>query len=501
MNTNVSGALHYRFWLAFALSAAVFFDAAAQNTCQDNYILIYNGRNSVSDQQLGVAFSIDGINFEKETDPILSFGTNGSYDDVHLAQPSIVVYDNLFYLYYSAWSGTKYTVGLATSTDALTWTKVGMVLDVGQPGMWDANLVYMPHVVYDEDAQQNERWKMWYLGSGSSGFQAGYATSADGQNWTKSNSNPVIPRGTGADWDVGGIISPTYYEQGDTSYIIYEGYNADFSQSNLGVAWFTEPHSVYTKSSLNPVLPNRNAAHQFLISNSGSGTYGVRVADAALFEVDEYVYLSDNNSTEVLNRVMSIDTDSTLTLYDALDDDFSVDQNASIISIYASKITPCSVVISSQNEATVYGTAYGSLPIQRELCVAYNFTEIQNDWSYDFERGVLGLPILDGPTTNWDYTSLENPAVIACSLTTDVIEEESSEKDISIEMSEDGLIVKNNDYSRYQISNIQGKMVAKGTFKPEEDLVLSNAAHHFGIYVLMIDTEKGDRLSTKFLVP
>lgn len=491
--------LQYRLCLVFLLGTGLVSDATCQQTCPDNYILIYNGRNSTTDQQLGVAFSSDGVNFEKEANPILSFGASGSFDDVHLAQPSIVLHDDMYYLYYSAWSGTKYTVGLATSADALSWTKIGMVLDVGQPGTWDANLVYMPHVVYDQYAQPNERWNMWYLGSGSSGFQAGYATSADGQNWTKSNSNPVIPRGTGSAWDVGGIISPTYYEQGDTSYIIYEGYNSDFSQSSLGVAWFTNPHSVYTKSAANPVLTNRSAARQSLMSNAESGTYSVHVGDAALFDADEYVYITDNNSTEELNRVMSIDTDSTLTLYGPLDDDFSVDQNGSIVSLYSSKITPCSV-LNTQNGAVVYGTAYGALPIQRELCVAYNFTDIQNGWSYDFNRGVLGLPILDGNSTNWDYTSLENPAVVACDLTTHVAEGDGTIRDISMEMSEGGFTVKNRDYVSYQISDIQGRILSVGEFEQGEALSITSEEWGLGVYVLTVETRKGERLGTKFLM-
>jgi hypothetical protein len=108
-------------------------------------------------------------------------------------------------------NGTHWRIGLATSTDGLTFTRVagsetgGAVLDNGAAGDFDSYLTYRPFVLKD-----GLTWRMWYNGStepfncppGTLALnrRIGYAESADGVSWVKKNTGPgpggsVLPLG------------------------------------------------------------------------------------------------------------------------------------------------------------------------------------------------------------------------------------------------------------------------------------------------------------------
>ena len=64
------------------------------------------------------------------------------------------------------------------------------VLTYGEPGSWDAGVVFLPNVIYKDGL-----FYMFYTGSedlASVPISIGYATSADGYTWTKYSGNPVF---------------------------------------------------------------------------------------------------------------------------------------------------------------------------------------------------------------------------------------------------------------------------------------------------------------------
>lgn len=108
-------------------------------------------------------------------------------------------------------NGSHWRIGLAESTDGVTWTRVpgsgpgGEILGLGEPGDFDSFLAYRPFVLEDGDV-----YRMWYNGSAEpfncpTGILAddrriGYAESSDGVQWTKLNDGPgpggsVLPLG------------------------------------------------------------------------------------------------------------------------------------------------------------------------------------------------------------------------------------------------------------------------------------------------------------------
>ena len=126
---------------------------------------------------------------------VLAAGEAGEWDSAAVFAPAVIgnAGSDLLHLYYSGHDGTAVgelpglpAIGLATSADGVTFTRAGVVLDVGDAGEWDAMGVGWPTVFFD-----NGRWQLWYRGYDGVSWRVGRATSIDGINWTKDARNPV----------------------------------------------------------------------------------------------------------------------------------------------------------------------------------------------------------------------------------------------------------------------------------------------------------------------
>lgn len=113
-------------------------------------------------------------------------------DGYEVHGPSVVkVSANDYRMYYTgvAADGYRQRVFEATSTNGTSWTKLtgpgygGSVLDLGPQGSFDEYGLVRPAVTYE--ASSATPFRMWYGGLGRDSGAIGYATSADGRNWTK----------------------------------------------------------------------------------------------------------------------------------------------------------------------------------------------------------------------------------------------------------------------------------------------------------------------------
>ena len=122
--------------------------------------------------------------------PVLSPAVTG-WDDFLIGSPAVVKVGATYYLFYEGQNSTNYlrAIGLATSTDGITWTKSASnpVLTEGTSGAWDAGGVRYPSIHHD-----GTTFRMYYQGRGTTGTKIGLTTSADGVTWVKHASNPVI---------------------------------------------------------------------------------------------------------------------------------------------------------------------------------------------------------------------------------------------------------------------------------------------------------------------
>lgn len=110
-----------------------------------------------------VATSTDGIIWEKEPEPILPLGKEGSWDAISHAGPCVLKLEDGFHLWYLG-SGNRdgkiaWRLGHATSPDGIAWTRTGNepVLDVGSEGAWDGGTLMSFDILF-----RDGRFLFWY---------------------------------------------------------------------------------------------------------------------------------------------------------------------------------------------------------------------------------------------------------------------------------------------------------------------------------------------------
>ncbi len=174
----------------FATNASVVEDG-------DTLKMWYNGSGRLA-SGIGYAWSVDGADWTKEK----GSGLGGSVFDRSMdgasvsgvVTPTVIKVDGSFHMWYMKLVNAdgKSRIGYARSGDGKNWTVVPgsgtaqSVLDVGDPGTFDANQVWWPWVLYNEEASIFE---MWYQGIDDPQFgglpRLGCARSSDGITWQK----------------------------------------------------------------------------------------------------------------------------------------------------------------------------------------------------------------------------------------------------------------------------------------------------------------------------
>jgi hypothetical protein len=146
---------------------------------------------------------------------------------------------------------SRWRIGLAQSTDGVTFTRVpgtetgGAILDVGAEGQFDSWLAYRPFVLKD-----GAMTRMWYNGSTqpfhcptgtlANDRRIGYADSADGVHWTKryDGAGPggsVLPLGAPGEFDAQQVGYAWVIRDGD-GYKLYYSANDVLGFWRVGLA-------------------------------------------------------------------------------------------------------------------------------------------------------------------------------------------------------------------------------------------------------------------------
>lgn len=192
-------------------------------------------------------------------DPVMTLGASGSFDDYAIFEPQ-VIWDEIaekYKMYYGALSDeSTYNIGYAESEDGVNWTNRQQVLTSGSIGNWDYGLIRNPRVVQVSSTE----YKMWYVANGikypdsgwNSGWQIGYATSTDGINWTKSESSPVLAKGTDPDWDYANAWGFDVLKRGSIYEMFFSGNGSD-THYKIGHA-YSEDGITWKKYSSNPII-------------------------------------------------------------------------------------------------------------------------------------------------------------------------------------------------------------------------------------------------------
>lgn len=237
------------------------------------YYLYYEGLNTATYiHAIGVATSADGVHWTKGAGPVLQ-ATAGTWDSTEVRYPSVVKNGSNYLMVYQG-TGTGIALGLATSTDGITWTKhsgpvvsgsgvhssyvpgsllyvsgqyvlyytvdgyIGRMTSVDGVSWNNVGSVFSsssssvtfsrPTVSYD-----GTKYRMWYsritdandgtiASSGLYSVTVGFTDSPDGATWTL-HGNPIFTAGATGAWDRPGVGDPSVYYDGTTFRMWYVG--------------------------------------------------------------------------------------------------------------------------------------------------------------------------------------------------------------------------------------------------------------------------------------
>ena len=207
-----------------------------------------SGYESVSNPQLGLAWSDDVFRWEKDSkNPIIGPSrVHGSPDSSGTSGGFIYHEDKIYYLYYIGTTEEGYerglkTLNLATSNDLYNWKRFegNPIIPPSGEG-WRRDAIWHPNVVKQKD--------MYYLFFNASGLvndkaeeYVGYAISTDLFHWEvdEVHSPLLVGSGVPGTWDASGRTGdPSLYKVNHTWYMAY--YSWDGRNAQDGLAWTTE---------------------------------------------------------------------------------------------------------------------------------------------------------------------------------------------------------------------------------------------------------------------
>ena len=147
--------------------------------------------------------------------PVLAHGAPGEWDSHDALNPSVVYFHRTYWNLYSGYDGRVWATGLATSNDGLNWEKKGKIL-APDPNTWEGDYIAAngAAIVYSGG--------LLYFYQGGRVPRIGLALSTDGVTWTR-NGAPVLSTGPRGSWDERGAGDPYVIRAGGKLYLYYLG--------------------------------------------------------------------------------------------------------------------------------------------------------------------------------------------------------------------------------------------------------------------------------------
>jgi predicted GH43/DUF377 family glycosyl hydrolase len=214
-----------------------------------SYHMWYTGNGQTNaTPRIGYASSSDGVNWVRHPSPVLL--TGAGWESKGVSAPSVLYKDGVWHMWYAGKNLSRYSIGYATSTDGVTWTKYAqnpVLAGADIENAPDSTDVVSPHVLFKDGL-----FHMWYAARGDNN-QIFYATSSNGVQWTKHPNNPVLRLGGDYDWDNGEIAAPAVIWTGAQFEMWYQGYSRGTLRHYIGHATSTDGFT-WTKDALNPVV-------------------------------------------------------------------------------------------------------------------------------------------------------------------------------------------------------------------------------------------------------
>lgn len=206
------------------------------------YKMWYLGLADGSASNVGYAISSDGINWTKPfSDPVLSPGVSGSWDETSTIAGAVIKEESGYKMYYVGWSNPyeQWHIGLATSSDGITWQKHPLPVLYGTTG-WETRIV--PSSIL----KISGIYYLYYYGSMVNNNKIGLATSTDGINWTKYSGNPILE--ATQSWEGSGIAHPSVIKDEGIYKMVYVNKASNgfgIATSIDGITWTKDNHNPF----------------------------------------------------------------------------------------------------------------------------------------------------------------------------------------------------------------------------------------------------------------
>lgn len=207
------------------------------------YKMWYTGARSdwpgpaIATNRIGYATSPDGKNWTKYSgNPVLGAG-KGDWESGGVEYCSVILVPGGYKMFYGGFNLSTSCIGVAFSADGITWqrdTVNNPVFTKGPPGTWDGNS-FLPRVL-----AIGGKYFMWYGAETVPGVgppRIGLATSIDsGKTWVRYAQDPVLTVGSSGSWDVSWVEPGSVLLVGNTVHMWYDGGAPPANLSRIGLA-------------------------------------------------------------------------------------------------------------------------------------------------------------------------------------------------------------------------------------------------------------------------
>jgi len=214
------------------------------------FCMLYRAQDHNGTSRIGLAKSVDGINFTRRPEPVLSptepYEIWGGCED-----PRVVKFGDTYYMTYTAYNGYRAKLALATSKDLTHWEKHGVII----PWPWSKSGAIVPQKI-------NGEYVMYF---GDSNIWIAYSN--DLLHWKVAPEPVMRPRS--GHFDSRGIEPgppPIVTDQGIL--LIYNGWNNDITYKVGAVLFSKRDPTQILKRTDQPILePSEKWERSGQISN------------------------------------------------------------------------------------------------------------------------------------------------------------------------------------------------------------------------------------------